>query len=183
MRLIPISQSDRSWNKIKAEWKAIADRTGEDFSELAAMFAALEPLANQEGSKSGLYGFYQDEEARAICQISRMLVSRFPNPVVRVRFVTVSPLYDSGSTDLAGYSQLLVGLFSGVVWLARSTLGAQNVQFHLRSPSDAQYFAALQVAAPLSPFASFSFKGAWIECSLKEQTAGQAARTDMADAV
>jgi hypothetical protein len=169
MRLIPVSQRDRSWNQLKAEWKAIAERTGEDFSTLAATFTTLEPFSNQDGAKSGLYGFYEDEEARAMCQISRMLVSRFPSPVVRVRFVTVSPLYDSGAIDLAGYAQLLVGLFSGVVWLARTALGSQIVQFHLRSPSDAQYFAALQVAAPLSPFARFSFRGAWIECALKQK--------------
>jgi hypothetical protein len=67
----------------------------------------------------------------------------------------------------------MVGLFSGVVWLARTALGSRIIQFHLRSPSDAQYFAALQVAAPLSPFAKFSCKGAWIECMLKDQVSGQ----------
>jgi hypothetical protein len=173
MRLIPISQDDRSWNKIKTDWKAIADKAGEDFSTLTAMFTILEPFSVQEGSNSGLYGYYEDGHARAVCQISRILVSRFPHPVVRVRFVTVSPLYDSGSIDLSGYSQLMVGLFSGVVWLARTALGSRIIQFHLRSPSDAQYFAALQVAAPLSPFAKFSCKGAWIECMLKDQVSGQ----------
>ena len=45
------------------------------------------------------------------------------------------------------YSQLLVSMFSAVVWLARTTLNAKVVRFNLRSPSDVQYFAALKVRA------------------------------------
>jgi hypothetical protein len=172
MRLIPIGQNDRSWTKVKAEWKAAADRTGEDFSTLATgalMF--LEPLSLLEGPKSGLYAFYEEDEVRAVCQIGRILISRHPSAVVRVRFITISPLYDTGTLDLSAYAQLMVSLFSGVVWLARTSLETRIIQFHLRSPSDAQYFAALQVAAPLSPFSKFSIKGSWIECILKSEIA------------
>ena len=95
MRLVPVSQNDSSWSKIKAEWKAAAERSGRDFTTFVfGAFTILEPLSLD--SKSGLHGFYEEEEARALCQISRLLVGRHAGPVVRVRFVTVSPLYDSG---------------------------------------------------------------------------------------
>jgi hypothetical protein len=172
MRLTPISQDDRSWAKVKAEWKAVAEKTGEDFSTLTTgALVFLEPLSLLEGPKSGLYGYYEQDEVRAVCQIGRILVSRHVSPVVRVRFITISPLYDAGAFDLAAYAQMMVSLFSGVVWLARTALDARIIQFHLRSPSDAQYFAALQVVAPLSPFSQFSIKGSWIECILKKQIA------------
>lgn len=176
MRLTPISQDDRSWAKVKAEWKAAAEKTGEDFSTLSTgALVFLEPLSLLEGPKSGLYGYYEQDEVRAVCQIGRILVSRHTSPVVRVRFITISPLYDAGVLDVAAYAQLMVSLFSGVVWLARTTLDARIIQFHLRSPCDAQYFAALQVAAPLSPFSQFAIKGSWIECILKKQIAAGAA--------
>jgi hypothetical protein len=124
-------------------------------------------VANQEPSKSGLYCFYEENKPRAFCEIKRLLISRYPTPVVRARFVTISPLYDAGVIDLNGYSQLMVGLFSAVVWLARTSLSSQIIRFNLRSPNDAQYFAALQVVAPLSPFEKFVIKGAWIECIVK----------------
>ncbi len=168
MRLVPIGGSDRSWNALKSHWKSDAESAGEDFSTwLNGVFAALDTVANQEPAKSGLYCFYDESNPRAFCEIKRLLISRFPTPVVRARFVTVSPLYDAGLIDLNGYAQLLVSLFSAVVWLSRTTLGSQIIRFNLRSPADAQYFTALQIVAPLSPFAKFTIKGAWIECVLK----------------
>lgn len=179
MRLVPVSQSDRSWSALKSSWKAAAARSGEDFSTLTTgAFAFLDPLSMGDGSRSGLYGFYEEGEARAICQISRILISRYATPVVRVRFITVSPLYDSGVLDGTCYSHLMVSLFSGVVWLARTILEAQIIRFQLRSPSDAQYFAALQIATPLSPFSKFSIRGSWIECTLKNQVSPVASKSD-----
>jgi hypothetical protein len=178
MRLTPIGQDDRSWAKVKTEWKAAADKAGEDFSTLTTgALVFLEPLSLLEGPKSGLYAYSEADEVRAVCQIGRILVSRYPSPVVRVRFITVSPLFDAGTLDVTAYAQLMVSLFSGVVWLARTSLGARIIQFHLRSPSDAQYFTALQIAAPLSPFSKFSIKGSWIECLLKDQIAVNASGT------
>jgi hypothetical protein len=94
-------------------------------------------------------------------------MSKFEGPVLRARFMTVSPIYDFGNADLATYAQVLVELFSGIVWLSRNTMSASHVLFHLRSPADAQFLAPLQAAVPDSPFAKFAIKGAWVECDLK----------------
>ena len=79
--------------------------------------------------------------------------------------------------DAGQYAQILVALFSGIVWLSRETLSAGHIRFFLKSPGDSQFFAALQAATPLSPFSKFTIEGALIECSLKEAEASETAET------
>jgi hypothetical protein len=81
-------------------------------------------------------------------------------------------------TDAGQYAQVMVALFSGIVWLSRDSLSAGHIRFFLKSPGDSQFFAALQAATLLSPFSKFSIDGALIECSLKEAEASETA--DMA---
>jgi hypothetical protein len=165
MRLLPITES--SWRTIRAQWKRRVEGAGEDFSTYAlTAFASLDPGSPDPG-KSGLYALYDGEEVHAFCQVNRLLMSRFPSPVLRARLVTVSPIYDLGQENPEGYAQTLVALFSGVIWLSRETLSSDHIRFLLRSPGDAQFFAALQIATPLSPFSEFAIHGAWITCSLK----------------
>jgi hypothetical protein len=66
------------------------------------------------------------------------------------------------------YAQIMVALFSGIVWLSRDSPSAGLIRFFLKSPGDSQFFAALQIDAPLSPFSKFTIEGALIECSLKQ---------------
>jgi hypothetical protein len=54
-----------------------------------------------------------------------------------------------------------------MIWLSRNALSASHIQFHLRSPADAQFLAPLQAPVPNSPFQRFSINGAWVECDLK----------------
>jgi hypothetical protein len=168
MQLTPVSDSGRSWLNIKEQWKKEAESAGEDFSTFAiGTFAALDPLVEKDAGKAGLFALYEGERAHAICQVNRLLVKKYSTPILRARFATVSPLYDFGALDVSVYARILVELFSGVVWLSRSTLLADHIRFHLRSPGDAQFFAALRMTAPLSPFSRFEIRGAWVECSVK----------------
>ena len=75
--------------------------------------------------------------------------------------------------DAGQYAQILVALFSGIVWLSRDTLSAGHIRFFLKSPGDSQFFAALQASTPMSPFSEFTIEGALIECSLKEAEASE----------
>ena len=167
MRLIPLSESSSSWGLVKAQWKTEAEREGDDFSTYALEISAIESIATQDWEKAGLYGLYDGPSARAVCQVHRLLVGKYTSPVLRARFVAASPMYDLRSVADGGYSQVLVAMFSGVVWLSRNSLPARHIKFHLRSPADGQYFAALNVQAPLSLFSRFSVKGAWLDCGLK----------------
>ena len=168
MHLQPISEADKSWKAIKAQWKKEAETAGEDFSTYAlGTFAALDPVALEDTKKSGLYGLYDGDSVPAFCQVHRLLMKRYQTPVLRARLVTVYPNFDFGIVDTKQYAKVLVALFSGVVWLSRDVLAADHVHFQMRSPSDSQFFAALQVKSPLSPFSQFGVKGSWAICSLK----------------
>ncbi|MDB5634906.1 MAG: hypothetical protein JWR49_3761 [Tardiphaga sp.] len=167
MRLMPISDADRSWGSLKGQWRKAAEAIEEDFSTFAlGPFAALDQLM-QQGGKAGLYGLYDGTVPHAFCQVNKLLMAKFEGPVLRARFMTVSPVYDFGSKDLPSYGQLLIELFSGIVWLAHNSLSASHVLFHLRSPADAHFLAPLQTAGPNSPFTRFAIKAAWVECDLK----------------
>lgn len=166
MRLLPISDADRSWTSLKSQWRKAAEAAEEDFSTyIQGPFATLEPL--MQGGKGGLYGLYEGTVPHAFCQVSKLLMPKFEGPVLRSRFMTVSPTYDLGSAGLEKYGQLLIELFSGMVWLSRNALSASHVLFHLRSPADAQFLAPLQAPVADSPFQRFAINGAWVECDIK----------------
>lgn len=166
MRLMPISDADRSWSALKSQWRKAADAAEQDFSTYATgAFAALDPL--MQTGKAGLYGLYDGSAAQAFCQVNKLLMPKFEGPVLRVRFMTVAPAYDLGLMTPASYGQLLVELFSGMVWLSRQTFSASHILFNLRSPADAQFLAPLQSPVPNSPFQRFAINGAWVECDLK----------------
>jgi hypothetical protein len=167
MRLLPMKDPDRAWRSIKSQWKKDAEGVGEDFSTFAmGGFTAFDTLV-KDGDSPGLYCLSDGERIHAVCQVSRMLMSKYPSPILRARFVSVSPVYELGLAGTGQYAQMLVALFSGVVWLSRDTLSAGHIRFFLKSPGDSHFFAALQISTPLSPFSKFTIEGALIECSLK----------------
>ena len=168
MRLLPMKEPDRSWRSIKGQWKKDAESVGEDFSTFSTgSFTAYDSLT-KDGDHPSLYCLSDGERVHAACQVSRLMMSKFPTPILRARFIAVSPIYELGMADPGQYAQIMVALFSGIVWLSRDTMSAGHIRFFLKSPGDSQFFAALQGATQLSPFSKFTIEGALIECSLKE---------------
>jgi hypothetical protein len=174
MRLLPMTP-DKSWRSIKAQWKKDAESVGEDFSTFSnGSYAAFDALT-KDGENPTLYCLSDGERIHAACQVSRLMMSKFPTPILRARFIVVSPIYELGVVDAGQYAQTLVALFSGIVWLSRDTLSAGHIRFFLKSPGDAQFFAALRGLTEHSPFSAFTIDGALIECSLKEAEVPEAA--------
>ena len=167
MRLLPMSP-DKSWRSIKAQWKKDAEAVGEDFSTFSNGSSAAFDALTKDGENPSLFCLSDGERVHAACQVSRLMMSKFPAPILRARFVVVSPVYELGVADAGQYAQTLVALFCGIVWLSRDTMSAGHIRFFLKSPGDAQFFAALRVVSELSPFSAFTIDGALIECSLKE---------------
>ncbi|MDW4691844.1 hypothetical protein NQ237_25295, partial [Escherichia coli] len=83
-----------------------------------------EALTAREGDSQGLYHLTDGERVHAVCQVRRLLMSRYSAPALSARFVNVSPIYDLGIAGAGDYAQMLVALFSGVVWLSRDALSA-----------------------------------------------------------
>jgi hypothetical protein len=168
MRLLPMKEPDRSWRSIKGQWKKDAESVGEDFSTFSTgMFSAFDTLT-KDGDSPHLHCLSDGERVHAACQVNRLMMSKFPNPILRARFIVVSPIYELGIADAGQYAQMMVALFSGIVWLSRDTMTASHIRFFLKSPGDAQFFAPLLATTELSPFSEFTIDGALIECSLKE---------------
>ena len=113
----------------------------------------------KDGDNPGLYCLTDGERFHAACQVSRLMMSKFPSPILRARFVVASPGYELGIAEASQYAQMMVALFSGIVWLSRDTMTASHIRFFLRSPGDAQFFAPLQADTPLSPFSKFTIGG------------------------
>lgn len=168
MRLLPMKEPDKAWRSIKAQWKKDAEGVGEDFSTFAmGSYSAFDTLIKDNANPS-LYCLSDGERIHAVCQVSRMLMSKYSSPLLRVRCVSVSPVYELGLAGAGEYAQIMVALFSGIVWLSRDSLSAGHIRFFLKSPGDSQFFAALQIDTPMSPFSKFTIDGALIECSLRE---------------
>jgi hypothetical protein len=175
MRLLPMKEPDRSWRSIKGQWKKDAESVGEDFSTFSTGSFTTYDSLTKEGDNPNLYCLSDGERVHAACQVSRLMMSKFPSPTLRARFIVVSPVYELGIADASQYAQVMVALFSGIVWLSRDTMSASHIRFFLRSPGDSQFFAALQSSTPQSPFSKFAIDGALIECSLKEDELAETA--------
>ncbi|WP_291844160.1 hypothetical protein [Bradyrhizobium sp.] len=175
MRLLPMKDPDRSWRTIKGQWKKDAESVGEDFSTFSAGCLSVYDSLAKEGDNPSLYCLSDGERVHAACQVSRLMMSKYPAPILRARFVVVSPIYELGLADVGQYARTMVALFSGIVWLSRDTMLASHIRFFLKSPGDSQFFAALQTAKEQSPFSTFAVDGGLIECSLKEDEMAEAA--------
>ncbi len=150
MDLLPLSENDKSWQSLQAQWRVESADLKDDFSTYAVgTFGALNPAAKEDVSKSGLYGLHDGNSFKAFCQVTRLLMKGYDSPVLRARFVTVSPKFDFGTHNIAEYVGVLTHIFSGVVWLARSRMPANHLRFHLRrsraqvqlsGSTDASYF-------------------------------------------
>ena len=175
MRLLPMRDPERSWRSIKGQWKKDAESVGEDFSTFSTGSYSAYDALTKDGDNPNLYCLSDGERVHAACQVSRLMMSKFPNPILRARFIVVSPVYELGIADASQYAQTMVALFSGIIWLSRDTLSAGHIRFFLKSPGDSQFFAALQASTPLSPFSEFKIEGALIECSLKEAEGAETA--------
>ena len=175
MRLLPMKDPERSWRSIKGQWKKDAESVGEDFSTFSTGSLAAYDGLTKDGDNPSLYCLSDGERVHAACQVSRLMMSKFPSPILRARFIVASPVYELGIAEASQYAQMMVALFSGIVWLSRDTMTASHIRFFLRSPGDAQFFAALRADTPLSPFSKFTIGGGLIECSLKEDELAETA--------
>src|SRR5438270_929438 len=127
MRLLPMKDPDRSWRSTKAQWKKDAESVGEDFSTFSmANLTAFDTLT-KDGDHPSLYCLSDGERVHAACQVSRLMMSKYPTPILRARFIAVSPIYELGLADPGQYAQIMVALFSGIVWLSRDTLSAGHI--------------------------------------------------------
>lgn len=165
MQLIQLSQSDGSWPRLREDWAAQCIEVGEEPEQYArGTMLVLDELAAKPERRSGIFGVQKGDGApEIICQINTTPLPAHPEPVMRIRMVTVCPHIDFGIIDKAGYIDAISELFFRIVAMEHPDLAAKEVKFHLRSPEDFNFFRA--VRAPLSKlswFDSVEMHGAWL---------------------
>ena len=120
MRLLPMKEPDRSWRSIKGQWRKDAESVGEDFSTFSNGSYAAFDAQTKDGDNPTLYCLSDGDKIHGACQVSRLMMSKFPSPILRARFILVSPVYELGVADAGQYAQMMVALFSGICLLYTS---------------------------------------------------------------
>ena len=166
MALINLSAGDGSWPALRAAWRAQCVAAGEDPDLYAqGTFLVLDPLAAAQERRSGVYAVRRDDgQIDVICQVNTTPLPGHPEPVLRVRMVTVSPEIDFGVHEKSRYIDALADLFLGIVELSHDPeMGAQEFKLHLRSPEDFNFFrVASRSLAAVPKFKTVSVHGAWL---------------------
>lgn len=165
-QFVRIGGEGDTWDDLCADWKSQTEALGRVFDEELQLEAdVLKPLVLRNALKAGLYALKGDGRYLAVCQINTVNIPGFKEPVMRIRFLTFAPSIDLGDVSIEAYVEVLIEMFFGVVNLCVSegVMRAQHMHFHLPSPSDRQYFAAVgRNVAEQGTFKSVDSKGAWL---------------------
>lgn len=168
--MLKLQKAGGTWQRLLDEWGRQCAQYGESLDNYAsATMPVLEQLAAAPEATAGVYGVEKDGEIGAICQLNCTPLPGYPSPVLRVRFLTVSPKYDLGDIAISEYGDLLVEAFFGVFTMSvDKTMGAKFINFHLRSPSDRPFFQAIgHGLAKVPHFETVKMAGSWLYVTKK----------------
>ena len=98
----------------------------------------MDELAEKPERKAGIFAVQRgDEVPDVICQVNTTPLPGHPEPVLRVRLVTVCPAIDFGTFDMSRYIETLADLFFGIVELSQGDeLAANEFKLHLRGSKE-----------------------------------------------
>src|SRR5258708_22499144 len=120
MRLLPMKEPDKAWRSIKSQWKKDSEAVGEDYSTLAmGSYAVIDGLTKDDKNPS-LFCLSEGDRSHAVCQVSRIMMSKYPTPTLRARFTTLSPVYELGIADVPQYAPMIVALLSRIAFPPRT---------------------------------------------------------------
>lgn len=164
MALKKLDMADGSWPEFVADWKSQCERAHEDFAQYAVgSFDVLSGLATAPEKNAGVYALRLEDAHAAVCQANCTGLPGYDGPVLRVRMILLSPDYDFGSKTVEEYGNVLVGMFMGIFALSEGEMPSRYIKFHLRSPADRNFFAAIGSGLNGSgAFEKVELSGAWL---------------------
>lgn len=165
-----VSKDDDTWESLHASWKAECVAAGEDpDTYIEAAFGPLEDLLVGDQTKAWVFALRSEGRYPAVCQVNRAFLPGYTGPVLRVRFITLSPEYDLTEKTSVDYGTVLIQLLLAVFKLAGEPLiAAKHVKFHLASPTDQQFFRGIESRLRELPFfESVQTHGAWLYLRLR----------------
>jgi hypothetical protein len=169
---VKILKEDGSYDDFRADWEtqlAGSDYDGfENYQPLT--FSILEQVIDTNEKKSGAYALKIKGQYLAICQLNVAMIPGYTGSVLRLRFLTLCPAMDVGSSDI-DYADAITTLLMKTEELARNdeTMSANHIKFHLSSPADRDFFSML--GKGLRDFESYKqvdFKGSWLYITLEQ---------------
>lgn len=166
----PLKVSDGTWDGFYADWSAQCTALGDEIDNYApATLKELSALAANGHPRAEVFGLKIESEYGIVCQINRVPLPGYDGPVLRVRFLTLSPRFDLGEYEIDDYANLLVQVLNATLRLARiGPMAARHIKMHLRSPADRQFFAMLgKELNTIDFFESVQTHGAWLYISLR----------------
>ena len=168
---IRLLNSDDSWQKFEDDWRQQCDEMGEEFDTYAeATLGAVRDIVLKEEKKAGVFALAFDGSHHAMCQVNTALLPGYDGPVLRVRFITLSPKLDLGDNGVDHYARVMIGLLIQVLKLAssHSELKGRHVKFHLRSPADTQFFQAIgRGLHDTDSFETVVTRGSWLYITIR----------------
>ncbi len=169
---VKLHESDGSWGVFEKDWREQCERIGEDFDSFAGLtFSVVKDLVHTENGKAGLYALRMEGSHVAMCQLNYATIPGYQEPVIRTRFITLSPTYDLTDVGEGAYSKAMIDLLYHVIRTGAldKTMKTRHVKFHLRSPADKAFFTAVGRGLNESDvFESVKTIGQWLHVSIAE---------------
>lgn len=165
-----LSVADGSWQSFRQAWADLCQQYDEEIDNFApATMAELEKLAAEGHFRAGVYALPNGEGFDAVCQLNCVPLPGYDGPVLRVRFMTISPEFDLGDRTIIDYGRVLVALLFATIRVSDTgSMKARHVKLHLRSPADVQFFAAIGSGlADAGVFETVETHGSWLHISKK----------------
>lgn len=167
MEVIRLLASDGSLDRFNADWTAQCAEVGEDCDSFGqATTPMIREFARNESEKDWAIAIVDGNRFMAAACAIRTVQKPFSGWVLRIREVTVRPLLDYGNLDENAYVDTLIAILNGALKLSESSLEANHIKLHLRSPADAVFFRAFgNTLDSKGVFAATEAHGAWLTIS------------------
>ncbi|RWF51801.1 MAG: hypothetical protein EOS50_27010 [Mesorhizobium sp.] len=170
-KFVRLLEEDDTWSAFEADWRAQCEKLEEDFDGYAeATFSVVRDLIHAEKKKAGVFALQMNGSYVAMVQVNKAGLPKYDSPVLRVRFMTLSPEFDLRDKSMAEYGGVLGSLLGQVLRLAYmdKELSCMHIKFHLRSQADQQFFATVgKGLQDRDIFESIQTRGAWLYITRK----------------
>lgn len=146
LKFIRLLDADGTWEKFYDQWKKQCEIYDEDIDEFAiGTFSVVREFIKDKIHETGVFAVERNDECVAIYKANRALIPGYTTPVLRIRHLVVSPDFDFGDKPIDDYALALTSALIGAVRLSSEDpeFEANHLKFHLSSPADRQFFAAL----------------------------------------
>lgn len=167
METIRLQASDGSLDRFNSDWAEQCESVSEDCDTFAqAAMAVIRDVADRDSDKEWAIAIVDNGRHMAAASAFRTTQKPLAGWTLRIREVTVCPLLDYGNLDEKTYVDTLIAILNGAIKLSESSLKADHIKLHLRSPADAVFFRAFgNTLDSKGVFAATEAHGAWLTIS------------------